>query len=79
MYIHRLLYSKYSCLLISIILGFGLATMFRKECKEGSCLEFKGVPIKKTKNKIFLHNNSCHKFSSNSEACDSQKRQVPFA
>ncbi len=79
MYLHRLLYSKYSCLLISIILGFGLATMFRKECKQGPCLEFRGAPIKKTKNKIFLHNNSCHTFSANSESCNPEKRQVSFA
>ena len=79
MYVHRLLYSKYSCILISMILGFGLATMFRKECKNGPCLEFKGAPIKKTRNKVFFHNNSCHSFRANSESCDLKKQIISFA
>ena len=32
MYVKRLLYNPYSDYIISIILGFGLATLFRKVC-----------------------------------------------
>ena len=40
MNIRRLLYSEYSDVIISIILGFGLATMFRKICNERNCIVF---------------------------------------
>ena len=79
MYIHRLLYSTYSSLIISILLGFGFATMFRKECKDGTCIVLKGAPFKKIKNKVYLHNNSCHQFSPSSVSCDKSKKQIDFA
>ena len=79
MHIHRLLYSKHSSLIISILIGFGFATMFRKECKEQACIVFKGAPFKKLKNNVFLHNNTCHKFTPSSVSCDDTKKHIDFA
>ncbi len=79
MYIHRLLYSKYSKLIISIVLGIGLATLFRRECKSGACVQVKGPKMKRIKDQIFEHNNSCYTFTPHSETCDKSKRQVDFA
>ncbi len=41
MYIKRLLNSSYSSVIISAIIGFGLATLFRENCKNGNCHVFK--------------------------------------
>ena len=79
MHIHRLLYSKYSKILISMLLGFGLATLFRKECKNDSCLERKGPKIEDLENKIFKHDNNCYSLSYTSEKCDDSKKQYSFA
>ena len=79
MNIHRLLYSKYSKLIISMLVGFGLATMFRKECINDFCLEHKAPQIEEIEDQIFLHGNDCHTFSYTSESCDKNKKQFLFA
>lgn len=79
MHIHRLLYSKYSKLILSILIGFGLATMFRKECKDDSCLQQKGPSIEQIKDKIFKHDNNCYTLSYSSEKCDDNKKVISFA
>ena len=40
--VKRLLYGRYSKMVISAVLGLGLATLFRKVCNERSCLVFFG-------------------------------------
>ena len=57
MNIHRLLYSKYSKIVFSIILGFGLATFFRKACNNRKCYNFVTPDLKKVENNIYEYNN----------------------
>ncbi len=52
-HIRRLLYSKYSHILISIILGFGLATIFRKACKKRNCIVFRAPPLTDIDEKVY--------------------------
>ena len=47
MYIRRILYSSFGQKLISILLGLGLATLFRKVCNDRNCLIFKGPELDK--------------------------------
>ena len=75
----RLLHSKFGQIIISILLGLGLATLFRKVCKDRQCMLFKGPELKKIKNKIFKYNNKCYKYTENAETCDKKKRIVEFA
>lgn len=77
MYIRRLLYSPFGKIVISILLGLGLATMFRKVCKDRNCIVFKGPG--NIKDKIFKYNNKCYTYSSNAETCDKTKKIIPFA
>ena len=48
MYLQRLLNSKMGKITLSIILGFGLATLFRKVCTDKNCLVFNGPIISET-------------------------------
>ncbi len=41
MHIRRLIYSDFGRIVISILLGLGLATIFRKVCNDINCLIFK--------------------------------------
>jgi hypothetical protein len=79
MYVRRLLYNEYSKYIISVILGLGLATLFRKVCNDRNCLIFKAPNINSIKNKIFKHNNKCYKFNYNSCSCNKNKKIVDFA
>ncbi len=79
MNIRRLLYSQYSDVIISIILGFGLATMFRKICNERNCIVFQAPNNKDIETQIFRHNDECYKYKHKSEQCSETKKKVYFA
>ena len=48
--------------IISILLGLGLATLFRRDCEGRSCLEFKAPDLEDIKKKIFKYGNKCFKY-----------------
>ena len=49
--------------IMSIILGFGLATFFRAICKGNHCIEFHAPPLEEIENKIYKYDNKCYKFA----------------
>ena len=53
MNLKRLIYSDVGRIVISIILGLGLATLFRRVCKERDCLVFHAPKVNKIKNQVF--------------------------
>tara|TARA_Y100000034_G_C6715997_1_gene316523 strand:- start:247 stop:486 length:240 start_codon:yes stop_codon:yes gene_type:complete len=65
--------------IISILLGLGLASLFRRVCSERSCLTFKGAKLTDIDNKIFKFNNKCYSFKNAASSCDTSKKQVHFA
>jgi hypothetical protein len=66
-------------IVIAILLGFGLSTFFRKECKDKKCLEFKAPPLDKINGQIFEYNTKCYEFESKSVPCKKDKKTVLFA
>jgi len=80
MYLRRLIYSDVGRIIISILLGLGLATLFRKVCNDRNCIIFKAPNIEKIKNQIFKFDNKCYKFSEKIEKCDDKRKKIiPFA
>lgn len=75
----RLLHTDFGQTIISILLGLGLATLFRKVCKDRQCMLFKGPKMSKIKGKTFKYNNKCYKYVENAETCNKKKRIVEFA
>lgn len=62
--------------IISILLGFGLATLFRKVCNDKNCITFSGPIISDIEDKVYKHGNKCYKYNAISEKCDSTKRII---
>jgi len=79
MYIKRFIYSKFGRYVMSMLLGFGLASLFRRACKERNCLKFVGAPIDKIDKQIFEYNNICYTFEDKAESCSPLKKIVSFA
>ncbi len=79
MNLKRLLYSKFSSIIISILLGLGFATMFRKECKDDSCFIYRAPPELSEKKNIYKYNNKCFKVKSKAGTCNSDKTTLLFA
>tara|TARA_X000000950_G_scaffold286911_1_gene397281 strand:- start:1384 stop:1629 length:246 start_codon:yes stop_codon:yes gene_type:complete len=74
----RLLYSDFGKILISIILGIGLSTLFRRVCHGKDCYVFKSPEFSKINSQVFKHNNKCYKFKESSVTCDPTKKIVEF-
>ena len=70
------MHTKNGKLLISIILGIGAASIFRKVCTETNCLDFRGPDLKKVKDSIYGHNDLCYKFTPQSVTCNKEKTQI---
>jgi hypothetical protein len=79
MYLRRILYGDAGKIFISIILGLGLATLFRKVCNDRNCIIFKAPDIKKIQNQIFKFEGKCYKFTEEIEKCNNIKKIVSFA
>lgn len=72
----RLLYTDIGRIFVSIILGLGLATLFRKVCTDKNCIRFNGPIISDLEGKIYKHDDKCYKYSTKTDSCDTTKRQV---
>jgi len=62
--------------MISVLLGLGLATLFRKVCTDKNCITFNGPVISEIDGKIFRHGNGCVKYSTVSSKCDTKKQII---
>jgi hypothetical protein len=65
--------------LVSALLGFGLATLFRRHCGNGDCLDFRAPKIEEVEKETFRHDGKCYRFKATSVKCDKQAAIVPFA
>lgn len=61
--------SKESLILLSIILGFGLATMFKRVCKDQTCIVIKGPPMKEINNTVYRIDDACYKYTPEATKC----------
>lgn len=77
---NRLLHSKLGRIFMSIILGLGLASLFRKVCNDKNCIHFKGPLVSEIDGKTFKHGDQCYKYSVNpATKCDKMKKVVSIA
>ena len=79
MSLQKVLQTDNGKMLIAVILGIGLATLFRKSCSNKDCLDFKGPKLDDIKDKVFKYENDCYTFKPNPTKCSSEKRKVNFA
>jgi hypothetical protein len=56
-------------ILISIVLGLGLASLFRKVCTDGNCIVIEGPPLEEVENKIFKQESKCYRYKAVSTQC----------
>lgn len=74
--IKGLLNTKTGKTVISILLGLGLASIFRKACKHKNCHVFSKIEDEKVDNKIFKFNGECHQFNLEQTTCDKNKQTI---
>jgi hypothetical protein len=72
----RLLHTKMGIIVISIVLGLGLATVFRKVCTDKNCIIFKGPVISDVVGKTYKHGEKCYKYSIHPTTCNTNKKII---
>jgi len=76
MHLTRFLHTQSGKYIMSALLGFGLATLFRTVCKGKNCIVFKAPPMDEIEDKVYKHQDKCYKFTPVTTKCDAQKRNV---
>ena len=66
----KILESKHGSIIFSVLLGLGLASMFRKTCKKNNCYIIKGPQLKEISDKIYKIDKKCYKYRPESTLCD---------
>lgn len=79
MNLKRLVSSDFGIKLLSIILGLGLATLFRKVCKGRNCMVFKAPNMQEVEETIYKKDDKCYQFKYNNVECDTKKSVIEFS
>ena len=78
MYLDKFVHSKTGKYLMSILLGIGLATLFRQTCVGKNCVTYNAPPAEELDGQTYKFDNKCYKFEKNSVKCDSKKETFVF-
>jgi hypothetical protein len=63
---------------MSILLGFGLATLFRSVCKGRNCMAFYAAPLESFHDKIYKVNGKCVKYNHVATKCNKDAKTIYF-
>jgi len=78
MYLGKFVHTETGKIIMSILLGFGLASLFRKVCKEHNCLIFHAPPLDDFKDKIYKTNGKCVKYTHVATKCQANAKTITF-
>lgn len=72
----NLVQNRFGKLIISLMLGLGLASLFRRSCENKKCLVFVPPDMESLKKDVYKHNGKCFKYKSEAVRCDKTKTLV---
>lgn len=61
--ISQILENKIGQIILSVILGLGLAAVFRKVCKGNNCVVIEGPKVSETSKYFYKIDESCYKYT----------------
>jgi hypothetical protein len=64
--------------ILSIMLGFGIATFFRVVCTGKKCITFRAAPPDKIDGKVYMFNDKCYSFSPAASKCQNAEANKPI-
>lgn len=72
----RLLNTPLGKFFVSLLIGLGIATLFRKVCKDKNCITFRGPVLTDFNNKTYKYNDKCYKYTTQATSCDKTKQII---
>ena len=79
MYLSKFVNSETGKYLMSVLLGLGLATFFRRMCSGKNCVISKAPPLEEIEDKIYKFDGKCYKLEKNAKKCAKDKTVLTFA
>ena len=79
MYLSKFVHSTTGKIMMSILLGIGLATLFRQTCVGKNCVTYNAPPIDELNEQTYKFDSKCYKMERNSVNCDETKNIYAFA
>ena len=76
--LEKLIRTENGKIILSILLGLGLASLFRRVCKGKNCIIVKSAPLDEINDKIYKNGNKCYKYELQSTKCDKSKRIIQY-
>ena len=76
MHFSKFVHSKTGKYVMSVLLGFGLACLFRTVCEGKDCMIIHAPPLDEIKDKIYKQNDKCYKYKPISVKCEKNKHFV---
>jgi hypothetical protein len=76
MYLDKFVHSNTGKIIMSILLGIGLATFFRAVCKGKQCRIVSAPPMEEIEDQIYKFDNKCYKLEKNTIKCDKNKNTI---
>lgn len=76
MYLDKFINSKEGKYLMSILLGLGLASLFRTICKGSKCNIVKAPPMEEIDGQIYKFDEKCYEIKTNPIKCDPKKKTL---
>jgi hypothetical protein len=74
----KFVHSENGKIMMSILLGFGLASLFRTVCKGAGCLQFYAAPLDEIKDKIYKNGKKCVTYNPVYSKCSLNSKVISF-
>lgn len=77
-YLGKFVHTETGKIIMSILLGLGLASLFRTVCKDKNCLIFHAPPLDQINNKIYKSGNKCVTYKPIATKCSINSKTIEF-
>jgi hypothetical protein len=79
MYLDKFVHSNTGKIMMSILLGIGLATFFRAVCKGKQCRIVSAPPMEEIEDQMYKFDNKCYKIQKNPIKCEKNRNTIKIA
>lgn len=78
LHLGKFVHSERGKIIMSILLGFGLASLFRTVCKGNNCVSFYAPPLDDFQDKIYETKEKCVKYKPVITKCSLKAKTISF-
>ena len=75
----KFVHSNTGKIMMSILLGIGLATFFRAVCKGKQCRIVSAPPMEEIEDQMYKFDNKCYKIQKNPIKCEKNRNTIKIA